>query len=124
VTDALHAIEQHHVLDPGALGTINEILASDAGFDHLERRRGTTYAMTYQRVRSDLDHAFAPIARDTARLLSTPNAPVRHCAGEGCVRHFFDDSRTGRRRWCEMAVCGNRAKVAAFTARRAGSDRA
>jgi predicted RNA-binding Zn ribbon-like protein len=30
---------------------------------------------------------------------------------------FFDSSPTGRRRWCDMATCGNRAKAARHRAR-------
>jgi predicted RNA-binding Zn ribbon-like protein len=30
---------------------------------------------------------------------------------------FYDTSRTGRRRWCDMATCGNRAKAARHRAR-------
>ncbi|MFJ2578258.1 CGNR zinc finger domain-containing protein [Kitasatospora aureofaciens] len=37
---------------------------------------------------------------------------VRQCAHEACILHFFDASQNGRRRWCRMAVCGNRAKAA------------
>ncbi|MFJ6621302.1 CGNR zinc finger domain-containing protein [Kitasatospora sp. NPDC091335] len=37
---------------------------------------------------------------------------VRQCAHEACILHFFDTSQNGRRRWCRMAVCGNRAKAA------------
>lgn len=40
------------------------------------------------------------------------------CPGHGCGWLFLDTS--GRRRWCQMAVCGNRAKQAAH-ARRAAS---
>jgi len=36
---------------------------------------------------------------------------------------FYDISRTGRRRWCDMATCGNRAKAARHRARaRASTD--
>ncbi|GAA3029782.1 CGNR zinc finger domain-containing protein [Kitasatospora sp. NPDC006786] len=37
---------------------------------------------------------------------------IRQCAHEACILHFFDASQNGRRRWCRMAVCGNRAKAA------------
>jgi predicted RNA-binding Zn ribbon-like protein len=37
---------------------------------------------------------------------------VRRCADPRCSRVFFDGSRNGKRRWCEMATCGNRAKAA------------
>jgi hypothetical protein len=40
---------------------------------------------------------------------------VGACPGHGCGWLFLD--RTGRRRWCQMAVCGNRAKQAAHVAR-------
>jgi predicted RNA-binding Zn ribbon-like protein len=43
---------------------------------------------------------------------------VRRCAGATCVLLFHDTSKTGRRRWCDMAACGNRAKSAAHHARR------
>lgn len=38
---------------------------------------------------------------------------VRICGRPGCVLLFFDTSRNRGRRWCDMAVCGNRMKVAA-----------
>jgi len=36
---------------------------------------------------------------------------VRECPGERCGWLFLDDSPAGRRRWCSMATCGNRAKA-------------
>jgi predicted RNA-binding Zn ribbon-like protein len=36
---------------------------------------------------------------------------IRQCAHESCVLRFFDTSQNGRRRWCSMAGCGNRAKA-------------
>ena len=41
-------------------------------------------------------------------LLSDRRAAVRACPGRGCGWLFVDPS--GRRRWCSMATCGNRAK--------------
>jgi predicted RNA-binding Zn ribbon-like protein len=40
---------------------------------------------------------------------------VRRCAGQACGWLFFDPA--GRRRWCTMAVCGNRAKARRFAER-------
>ncbi|HIC14689.1 MAG TPA: CGNR zinc finger domain-containing protein, partial [Gemmatimonadetes bacterium] len=37
---------------------------------------------------------------------------IRQCASEDCIYWFLDTSKSGRRRWCSMARCGNRAKVA------------
>lgn len=43
---------------------------------------------------------------------------IRICRGEDCGWLFLDISKAGRRRWCEMGVCGNRAKAKRFAARR------
>lgn len=62
-----------------------------------------------------------PIAHDALHLISSPDlAKVRRCENPECVGVFLDTSKAGRRRWCCMAVCGNRAKVAGFRARRRG----
>ncbi|MEV6692243.1 CGNR zinc finger domain-containing protein [Micromonospora sp. NPDC051196] len=57
-------------------------------------------------------------ARAAADLLTSPaRAEVRACPADDCGWIFLD--RRGRRRWCSMATCGNRAKVRAYAARRA-----
>jgi predicted RNA-binding Zn ribbon-like protein len=49
---------------------------------------------------------------------------VRRCGREGCVLLFFDVSKNSTRRWCDMAVCGNRVKAAAHYQRhRPGTPR-
>lgn len=50
------------------------------------------------------------IGRAAAGLLCAPDRTlVRACPGHGCGWLFLD--RRGRRRWCSMATCGNRAKA-------------
>jgi predicted RNA-binding Zn ribbon-like protein len=43
-------------------------------------------------------------------LQSLPLERTRVCAGPRCGWLFIDRSRAGRRRWCDMATCGNAAK--------------
>lgn len=53
-----------------------------------------------------------PLLRDAAELLVTEDpARIRRCQGAGCERLFLDTSKAGRRRWCRMQTCGNRAKA-------------
>jgi predicted RNA-binding Zn ribbon-like protein len=53
------------------------------------------------------------IALDAAEVLGTEvRDRLRICPGPGCGGRFADDSPAGRRRWCSMAVCGNRSKAA------------
>ena len=37
---------------------------------------------------------------------------IRRCADVRCLHVFFDSTKNGRRRWCDMSTCGNRAKAA------------
>jgi predicted RNA-binding Zn ribbon-like protein len=60
----------------------------------------------------------AGVARDAVDLLGGPLAGrIRECSAQDCALLFLDTSRAGRRRWCSMAACGARAKMAAYRAR-------
>lgn len=60
----------------------------------------------------------ALVAREAVLLFGGPLARrIRQCSGEGCALLFVDTSRSGRRRWCSMAACGNKTKVASFRER-------
>jgi predicted RNA-binding Zn ribbon-like protein len=64
--------------------------------------------------------ALATIARDAVELFGGPLAVrVRECAAPDCSGLFLDESRAGVRRWCSMASCGNRVKVASYRRRAA-----
>ncbi|AXV08031.1 hypothetical protein DVS28_a3356 [Euzebya pacifica] len=63
----------------------------------------------------------ATVARDAVLLVTDADHDrVRRCAAEDCDLVFLDTSRPGRRRWCSMSRCGNRAKVRAHRARASG----
>ncbi|MFC5184509.1 CGNR zinc finger domain-containing protein [Actinomadura harenae] len=53
-------------------------------------------------------------AADLVRLLGERRERVRKCANPDCVLWFYDLTKNGSRRWCSMAVCGNRTKTARF----------
>ncbi|MBV8186728.1 MAG: ABATE domain-containing protein [Alphaproteobacteria bacterium] len=56
--------------------------------------------------------ALAPVLWSAGDLLTGERlARVKRCANPECGWLFLDDSRAGRRRWCSMASCGNRAKA-------------
>jgi len=64
---------------------------------------------------SALDRVLWPIVREAAVLLTGPDLDkVRQCPGTECGWLFYDASRSGRRQWCDMATCGNFAKVQRF----------
>jgi predicted RNA-binding Zn ribbon-like protein len=74
---------------------------------------------------SDLDLIATEAARRLVeRLLTLPGDRLRICQGTNCAWLFFDTSKAGRRRWCDMAVCGNAAKSRRSQARAKRNARA
>ena len=62
-----------------------------------------------------------PIVEAAAELLSSGDrARIRECSNETCRWLFLDQSKNHSRRWCDMSVCGNRAKARRFHARERG----
>jgi predicted RNA-binding Zn ribbon-like protein len=52
--------------------------------------------------------ALAATALDATRL---DRSRIRRCSSPRCVLLFYDTTKNRSRRWCDMAACGNRAKV-------------
>jgi predicted RNA-binding Zn ribbon-like protein len=102
---------------PERAAPINEILRITEGHDELIQRDGA-WKLEFIPREGGSDWLLAAIARSAAEILSEPDgARLRTCANPDCGLLFCDNSRTHRRRWCSMAVCGNRSKVASFSRR-------
>jgi len=60
------------------------------------------------------------IAFAAAQLLAEGEVQLlRKCESADCSLMFYDRTKSHKRRWCSMALCGNRHKVAEFRKRRA-----
>jgi len=60
----------------------------------------------------ELDRMLWPLAECAVELMTSPLlARIRECEGDECGWLFLDTSKAGRRRWCSMSDCGNRAKA-------------
>jgi predicted RNA-binding Zn ribbon-like protein len=122
-------------LAAGLTGTLDEAglralrQARSAVRDALEHR-GTAplnAVLDRGRVRLSVSEALAPTralqvsepawlpavlaAANLLDLLETAPGRVKHCENPDCMLWFFDTTRNGTRRWCSMAVCGNRMKA-------------
>jgi predicted RNA-binding Zn ribbon-like protein len=114
----LSAIEGRHRLKTEWIEVINTVLRANDGYEQLSPRSGDWRLIFIPRRLGPMQ-ALMPIAQSAADLITEGKAaPVRKCANPDCILYFFDVSRSRRRRWCSMAVCGNRMKVAAYARRR------
>jgi predicted RNA-binding Zn ribbon-like protein len=104
--------------------------AESLAFAEIKMRDGT-FIWTWDPRRDIQAALLGPITLSALTLLMEKDLTrTKRCAGKDCGWLFFDTTKNARRRWCEMSVCGNRAKVRAararqrLAARRAGAARA
>lgn len=76
-----------------------------------------------ERVRpaDSVEQRLAALAEAAAHLLAEGDfRHIRQCEHPDCGRWFYDRTKAHSRRWCSMALCGNRHKVAAHRKRLQG----
>ncbi|MCA1434268.1 CGNR zinc finger domain-containing protein [Bradyrhizobium sp. BRP20] len=101
------------------LGPLNSILARDEAFLQIAPRRGQE-GLALQRTRrwQSAGALLLPIGEALAKFVCEEDfSNVKACEGHNCTMLFADHTRRRARRWCTMAVCGNRAKQAAHRSR-------
>jgi predicted RNA-binding Zn ribbon-like protein len=101
-----------HELEP-----LNRLLERDEAFSRISRQRhdgsDRLELQVMRRWRSP-ESLLLPIGEALAKFVCEEDfANVKACEGHGCTLVFADHTRRRARRWCSMAVCGNRAKQAA-----------
>lgn len=102
-----------------ALAGLNESLAKSHQAARLEPKGGG-FSWAWPTRPPQLELPLWMIARSAAEMLTDgPLDRLKTCAGEACGWVFLDTTRNGRRRWCEMEVCGSRAKMRRFRHRHA-----
>jgi predicted RNA-binding Zn ribbon-like protein len=107
------------------LEPLNRLLARDEIFSRIALRptgqgpfeNPPFELVTLRRWRTP-DALLLPVGEALARLVCTENfSHVKACEGPACTLLFADHTRGHARRWCSMAICGNRAKQAAHRER-------
>lgn len=97
---------------------LNEYLEKGVGYLQLENIGAGKYALKRVRKEQSAKHLLAPIAEAAAELLTMDDfSLIRKCESSECVLWFYDHTKGHKRRWCSMAVCGNRHKVSKFRSR-------
>jgi predicted RNA-binding Zn ribbon-like protein len=102
--------------DLGALEPLNRLLERDEGFSRIvpHQKGGLPLELRFMRRWRSPEALLLPIGEALARLVCTEDfSHVKACEGPACTLLFADHTRGHARRWCSMAICGNRAKQAA-----------
>ncbi|MFL9869100.1 CGNR zinc finger domain-containing protein [Paraburkholderia fungorum] len=103
------------------LGPLNQLLAQDQQHGEIVTNAAdgaTSFELRANRRWQSPESLLMPIAEVLARLVCEEDFTyVKACEGPRCTLMFADHTRGHARRWCSMAICGNRAKVAAHRKR-------
>lgn len=99
---------------------LNRLLERDEKYTQITLLDGETPKLAWElkrRWRSP-DSLLLPLGEVLAQFVSDEDfTNVKCCEGPSCTLMFVDHTRGRKRRWCSMAVCGNRAKAAAHRER-------
>lgn len=111
LTTIFRSVAENRRIRPGALDVLNGELAGAMARSQVVPTE-TGFTWLWAEGGKALDCVLWPIARSAADLLTEgPLASIRVCEGRDCGWLFLDTSRNRTRRWCDMRICGNRAKA-------------
>jgi predicted RNA-binding Zn ribbon-like protein len=100
---------------------LNRLLERDEGFGRIvsdDQSRASGLALRTMRRWRSPEALLLPIGEALAKFVCEEDfSNVKACEGPGCTLMFADHTRGHARRWCSMAICGNRAKQAAHRQR-------
>jgi predicted RNA-binding Zn ribbon-like protein len=108
------------------LRPLNRLLERDESFYRIAPQQTGQAPFELQTVRRwrNLDALLLPVGEALARLVCMEDfSNVKACESPACTLLFADHTRGHARRWCSMAICGNRAKQAAHRDRLKASQR-
>jgi predicted RNA-binding Zn ribbon-like protein len=99
------------------LEPLNRLLERDEGFGRIvARNHGSATGLELRMMRRwrSPESLLLPIGEALAKFVCEEDfSYVKACEGPACTLMFADHTRGHARRWCSMAICGNRAKQAA-----------
>lgn len=99
------------------LDPLNRLLERDEGFSRIVLEHGMPHLHPARRWRTP-ESLLLPIGEALAKVVTEEDFTlIKACEGPVCTLLFADHTRSHARRWCSMAMCGNRAKQAAHRQR-------
>ena len=115
--NAIHDLKQEGRLTDRTFTELENKLCELAMGVRIERQHGSIQIMHKGQTLSDqIRYEILSSMVDTLQNYSSDR--IRQCEHEACILHFVDTSKSGKRRWCSMELCGNRQKASEFYARK------
>jgi len=112
-------LEQRKAGQQGDPAALNAFLRKAVSHPQLAWPAPGELRLERQRKVQTAEQFLAPIAEAAATLLVEGDfGLIRTCEHPECVLWFYDRTKGHKRRWCSMALCGNRHKVAEFRKRK------
>lgn len=106
-------VEQRKAGEWGDPAELNGFLLQAASHAQLVWRKSEAPRLQRVAEQRSPEQVLAPLAEQAGELLATADFDlVRKCEHPECILWFYDRTKSHRRRWCSMALCGNRHKVA------------
>ena len=103
------------------ISELNQYLHAFDTAPHLARDAEGKLTLSRVSHSDSIGSLLGPVAEAVAQLLVEGNFDlVKQCEHPECILWFYDRTKAHKRRWCSMALCGNRHKAAQFR-KRSGS---
>jgi predicted RNA-binding Zn ribbon-like protein len=111
VRELLDAAVEKRPPQDSALREVNRALRANYVYELVPAADGVS--LDHRHEGDPISGALARLCEAIAReLTQSEKDRLRICANDECRWVFRDNSPAGRRKWCDMSSCGNRAKAA------------
>ena len=111
-------VERRKAGERGDPALLNRFLSGAQSHPRIVWNKARSLKIEKVRRKDAAEAILGPLAEAAADLLAAADFRlVKRCEDDTCVLWFSDHTKSHRRRWCSMALCGNRHKVAAYRQR-------
>ncbi len=115
--EVIEAVAEHRPAPRAALDRINDALRHSPGYEVVPAPAGVV--LEHRHAADEPEGGLASLAAALVDgIVEGRPERLKVCANDQCRWVFQDVSPTGRRKWCDMTSCGNRAKARRHRERR------
>ncbi|WP_219837289.1 CGNR zinc finger domain-containing protein [Paenibacillus sp. R14(2021)] len=105
---AVDALIQGEIWDQQWIDHVNALLQANAGYLRVANKSESLRSEMIYEAHRLAGFFMEQLVRLTSECVQ---GKIKKCSNPECILHFYDHSRNGSRRWCDVTTCGNRVKV-------------